>query len=504
MRDHSKLQMLAIITVVWAVIFALYCSLYRNTCHQANYVIVAMTIVLLLAFLAKAFGWGKHENLLESFEEDIGISTLEGEEDLTFVNSLNPTIYLTIFTTMSYDYGSSRFVWKNIAPLSNTSKCQNRQEFFFTKEPVFLLPEGISMGETGIKGPLSNSLGISMSENFTIAFVFINNIPTNATNAENIEILKLWANTPNNNGLSLFIEKNTIRLHNGSYQGKLMLQFGNLPPKQCKMWPEDQLFTFNTDFASTKLFIVKELQDVKVYYTVSTGTHPPKLICNIDNVNINNKDPPNFSNKNMFINYNSNWRANMLSFMAVSNVMSDLQMMMFVNHIHTTHLMVANARINNMKDSYKDIVNSQKCPYPEKVCKECQIDLSKEKGPINPWDFSILRTSSKCRSALKDHCIASIGKANAPSICACFDPSSPDYQSSGCKFVRNTFDPEQQKKEEAKIIKQHNLVPRESCRFGGKKMKVTLSPNNYVDMYRLDDILIKIRNTFPAKKCKAD
>jgi hypothetical protein len=340
------------------------------------------------------------------------------EEDITKIKN-NLVIYNTSFNTASYKNGLS---WNNIC----ANKTASNSLFTFDNAPVYSRQIGFYLGNNRIIGPDSSLLNIDFNSQYTIVLVCKHgNLVTN--NNDEIELIKLYANSPNNNGIALFIQGNSLNNANNIQTGTLLFQQGNADPLPCLMSSFDTTLNFEKDVL-TFYYIIKGNDNIRIL----TMNEKKNTINELLKFNISNTDI-NFSNKEFVINRFKNWNANIFNFAVYNSSLTDDEITSNYNHILSEYMKYLNPNFQIMVKQYNETItilsNFLKCPFDKITCDACNT--------ITKWNDTsqLISASSTCRKAINDFC--SINTTNP--LCKCWNNSSPLYNSNNCKMYRSIF-----------------------------------------------------------------
>jgi hypothetical protein len=454
------------------------------------------TIVLLLATLEVLIPKKKN---IEKFASSTDVSTLDiptilakykkmdSEENITEIQT-NLNSYLTVFNKTSFNNMGK--IWFNISNIKQDGTCHDsdNSKFTFDLSPIFTRTNGIYLGNNRIIGPLSNALNIQFHNTYTIVFACKHgNLQVDNKNEE-IELLKLYANSPNNNGITMYIEKGTLDTDNNTQVGTLMFQYANYPPYRCKVDKDHNFINLDKD-TLTFYFIIKDTDNVRVLM-MAEGASRIYLILkfNISNIDIT------FSNKELILNRLLNWNSTIYNFAIYDRALIDEQVINFYSHIMAEYIKNLDPNFNTMLTQYNDsiglIQSLLKCPYDKTVCTNC--------SSVKSWcdTNQVMNSSSQCRKSINDYC----ANNTANPLCKCWDTSSVIYNTDNCKLYRSIFSGEKKSSfdvlnpEDLEYIKgKYGLIWPHECpttitkpkfientynKYDWNKLKVYLDPND--------------------------
>lgn len=357
------------------------------------------------------------------------------EEDLSPIKK-NATIYLTSFNSKSFD-GKGR-IWRNVAdPILIKNFCAQPSSsatttsinFEFDSEPVYTRSTGINMNTQGIIGPLSCSLGIQFHTTYSIVIAFKPKDLTLATSSV-IEIFKLFANSPNNNGISLTIPQKSIKsIANGAYTTTgLVLSVAD------KNYVCTQASSIDIPIEQDLLciyFIVKDTDNVRIIY-MNEKTKNQTILLSIKNPELFGNKNINFSNKEAIINSTKNWNVDLLTFGIFNAAFSTEQIGDLYNHTLQIYKKNKDEQYAKMAQTYnsllQDVKQLQACPYDESTCNAC-LDVKDWKNTVG-----VLTTATTtCKKSINDYC----SKNTTDSKCGgCWDSKNVAFNSDACKLTR--------------------------------------------------------------------
>jgi hypothetical protein len=415
---------------------------YMFICRNSiTYIDASILIVSIIVFLYTLYS---KKNTDEHFADPL--QSLSLQDTKTNINTLKPisldedysnitpycTVYLTIFNKNSYPENDNE--WINVAYQEKEGEdCTlkgNRKIYRFENLPVFSKRSGLLLGTNRLYGPYSNMLGISLQSTFTIFFTckhgdFMPN------NEKEVELLKLYANSNNNNGIALFIQRNSIEINNNIQYGNLLLKFiDNDDVYQCKLKSDDTSMSFDK-LNMSLYFIVKEVDKIRILYMIGgVNTIYQLAMINIKETNAT------FSNKEMIINRFQNWKGNMYNFGILPEAISDNTVTDIYSHCYSEYLKATNEDFIKLSNDYNSILDFLKkfkeCPYNDDVCKTCNT--------ITKWNDmnEIMSAPPSCKESINEFC-----KVNTKhELCKCWDQSYPGYQTDSCKMYKSIFTPQ--------------------------------------------------------------
>lgn len=492
------------------VIFTLLVSFYliTNKVRSPDQWIIFVSILVMIFTLIKP-----SKNTLEGFSND---GLVLKSEAVTLADILNNNkkidleetisdisaglvLYTTAFNTTSYPkYGKS---WINIAPApkNSTKECASSDtSLVFELNPIYSRKTGFYLGNNRLVGPLSSALNIQFHNTFTIVMVVKHsNLMVSQGNQE-IEFLKLYANSPNNNALSMYLKRDSLSITNNVQMGNLMFQYADQAPKQCLMNKEDDLMHLDKDLL-VFYYIVKDIDNIRILYM----TEKSNIINQILKFNVANEDIT-FSNKELIINRLLSWNANLYNFALYNMALTDDDITSFYNHIMGEYIKNVDQGFTKVVNKYNDTIdfltNFASCPYDKTTCDACTS--------VTSWCDStqMMAAGASCKKSIDTFC--TINPKNQ--ACKCWDTTSSLYNSESCKLYRSIFGTRDNflnflSVEDLEYIKKkYNLLTLDECPkvidqkpgfaktsypdYDYDKLKVTMEEDAYKRLY-------------PAEKC---
>lgn len=476
--------------IVFVTIFVILIYVLLNKSRMSNIdsVLILVSVIALFWNQIKVY---QSSNIFESFaadgDSDITnilntIKQVDDEENIsTIMNNLS--IYCTAFNKLSYTIGSKE--WRNLMDVSTDKNgslvCPTQLNFDVV--PAYSRQNGFSLSSNFLKGPFSNTLKISYKTPYTIMLAFKNGLLTNdRTTNQRVELLKLFANSDNNNGLSLYFESGSLKSQNNTEFGKLMFQYSNNTPVELKLASTDNLFKVDNNILSL-IYIVRYEDKLRILYMTEKNNNVYELA----KFNITNDDIT-FSNKELYINRYKNWNANIYTFAIYRSALTDANISNIYEHIKSLYIKFNDPNYISMADKYNSMIDLirqlVKCPFDKPVCDACKS--------ITQWnDFTqIINAPLDCRKAISQYCQTNTKN----SFCQCWDTSSSIYNTPGCRMLRDVFASDGKlvcsnlTEDDIKCIKsKYNLTDQPKTKPKGKKKDTELE---YDSTYSFDKIRI--------------
>ncbi len=398
--------------ILFIVLLTTYVLVFRSTQPAMD------TALLILAASALTWSYMKTQYFpLEGFANN---ATMFLTEDYSSI-SKDLVQYFSVFDKRSYIDGQKE--WKNIIKIKGFN-CDTSMTL--TKVPKYYVQTGIELGENSMIGPLSNTMNIKFGSPFTICFAATMKQLVSASN-KNIELFKMYANSPNNNGLHLYIPIDSIDTKNGNNSGSLYFQFADKQPVLCKLSKQDSKINFPQN---TLLFfvIVKQANSVRVLL-INERTDKIEEIASLT------FESPDitFSNKELVLNRLGNWNANLFNIAYFNNALNDIRLTSFYMYVKDLYTKYNNpAYLDALKkylDSLKAYETLKTCPFPKDVCVQC--------SSVEDWSnfTSIINAPFNCKQSIAKYCSSN----PTHPFCECWNKSSPKYSSTTCVLLRALY-----------------------------------------------------------------
>ncbi|KAG2498118.1 hypothetical protein HYH03_003876 [Edaphochlamys debaryana] len=338
-------------------------------------------------------------------------------------SGLPPGAVLYASTFMPESYLGSGKRWRNvIAPAGGINT--DEKDMQFCVEPAFSRLDGISMNANSITGPLSHRMDITGDLAFT--FVVLCQFTGVTSGRSDVILLRLYANTPNNNGYCIYMN-NFTTMPGNMISMDMYVSFGSLSPMRCSqasMAPTSIMLDTTKKYMIVASKGAGRLRVTLVDVGVRTSYDSQVLL---DSGSMAMRESVVFSNREMMINNNENFNANIMAFGVFNRVLGDTA-------IHALYLYY-NGVFRKMDPEYAAVARSLRaleaaklCPYDEATCTACTsvADFTD--------DRNIMASSTQCLSAIDSFCTMNPGHPR----CWCWDIRNP-YYGTCCKVYRNMF-----------------------------------------------------------------
>lgn len=425
------------LTIV-VIAIALLAEPFSKTVNH-SIVVFVITLAIFLLFVSNSSSRSREHYANNSISNTLDVlaafgNQTGGESISKFSNGL--TIYYSAFTSASYQKGSK--TWVNVAPNQNRQSCEGVDQAThatFSETPSFTKENGFPLGRNVIRGPMSFKLGMSLNNAFTIAFT-IRFEPFSATLPDtNLEIFKMYANTPGLNGLSLMIKNDYAKINDVSnYSVNMFLAFGNLPPVKV-----EQLSTLNTSniylFVITKTGLNLTLQFFPQVIEMTSDINTGYVGVNMQ---IPLTEDVMLSNKEFTINGAANLQASLYNFAIWNKTLTSTTLNALYKNTQIA-LQSGNQTLTDLAIAYAEmqeqLKNANACPYDEPTCATC----SQVKNWSNINEL-ILNGGSSCMNAIDSFCATNPTHPH----CTCWNSSSALSDTEQCKIYKKIYKGEPQ------------------------------------------------------------
>lgn len=412
------------IIYIFIVLVIAYITIGYKKLGKIDCFIIAISLVVLVFTIFKTGDIKEHYVDLKLDN----LKPIELEEDISAIKD-KLVVYTTAFNKISYNENGNS--WLNMVVPQKDGSCEieanNSSVFNFELPPVFSRKSGFYMGNNRIVGPYCNSMNIQFHNTFTIVLACKHgNLLVEESNNE-IELLKFYANSPNNNGISLYIQRGSLRNVNNVQMGKLMLQYSSREAFQCKLKADHELISFEKDIY-TFYFIIKDTDHIRVAVMTEKNTNVDEIL----RFNVENSDVT-FSNKEFVINRLKNWNGHVYNFAMFKYALSDDDITALYAHMLGEYMKYVNPNYINVIQQYNETLNLlskfSSCPYDKNVCNTCNT--------VNKWNSmdQVVSASSECRDSINEFCMANL---NHP-LCKCWNTQNSNYNTDTCKMYRGIF-----------------------------------------------------------------
>lgn len=439
-----------------------------NVYNLFDLIIIFFSIVMILYALYTIY----NNNFVEKFDQN-ATSTIEDEDISQFVNGL--TIYVSSISKKSYP--SPTRTWYNISKFFENGTCSSVRtadtNFNFSYIPAYESSNGFLLGNNMLVGPMCHQLGITANDSFSIVFTF--KLTEFVAEPENdLEIIKLFANTENNKGLVLYIPKQ-YSINNELITCKMILEYANLS-FQLDIPVLNTSYTYMMAIVkqnfNIKVMIYPDITDLAINSSVKHIALNTPIDKNIDVL---------LSNKELVVNRNKNLPINLYNILFYNKGITDITLNEIYIHIQK-YLHQANQIIINFNKQIEDlrnqIENAKRCSYDDATCKLC--------SSVSNWNDMVdivTKATPECLNAVNQFC------KNNPKHpkCVCWDAQNNLSTTDSCKAYVSLFSKDVNIE---KIKADYNLCP---CGSGSQTNDTPVIPqpklmNNAYDVKGKSDI----------------
>lgn len=395
----------------------------------------------------------------QSLQSSKQVAVDEHEEVLQNIQD-HLELYISSYTKGSYNTDENKII--NISPNKEQSQVISIQgklltrDFEFTDPPAWNDEKGAFLGRNTLVGPLSLNMGANGNAEFTMFLVCRHDEIDMSQNV--VEMLKIYANTLNNNGIALQL----YDLKDGIVpSSKIRIQFAGDYYEAA-----DPILL---DKTKVYIYIITKTPSVISLKILNTATD---TIHEVVSSRITNPDCL-FSNKAMRINRLKNWNAYFKAFGVYDVALSDVGVRILHEHIINEEkaLDISTRRMKKqVMDLESAIDHLKKCPFDKDTCVECDT--------INDWSdaTSLLLAPEGCKKAINTFCAKNPRHAR----CYCWDEKHELYNSDMCKNVRRFLTKdvvgELSSNELEDIKKKYELTDEKSCSKSAVQQQVFKEP----------------------------
>lgn len=479
--------MLLLIAIIVSVILVIGYTFQANPKIPLSVQNQSLFVISLVAVFWKLYG-ARLGITLEPFTEPSASAPTQGSLKDTLatmepvsiqenINAISKNLihYYTAFNIESYKKGN--LYWKCL--VNPTTVLQ------LSDVPTFTPASGISLGPIRIQGPLSHTMGIVYNNPFTITLAFRHGNIRSAVEKTNMEILKFYANSPNNNALRLYIDGSSIKVQNNIQFGKLMFQLADYEPVPCKLAPADEYISMAENTLCI-LSLIRSEDALRILY----ATEKDQVMKEVAKLNVAASDIT-FSNKEMYFNRSRNWNASVYTFALHNVALSDIDVSVLFEHIKSLHAKFNDPHYRPMVAKYNrtlsKLASYVNCPFDDDVCRKC-------KG-VTEWNdvTQLLNAPKECGTAINDFC----KKNPTHPMCQCWNASSTLYSSKGCKMLRDIMGSDKQTfsyltPEDIEYLKvKYGLTDAKACAKAKQKLRTILLDTDANNNYTFDKVRIK-------------
>ena len=321
------------------------------------------------------------------------------------------TLYYSAFSKGSYTNDEDSKQWLNISPYLKKEKetnPNNTQVLPYDKSHISATDEspyvqrrdGISLRDQVLIGPPSHLMGIKGNSSFTLFMV----VRFNRFNkpGERHELLKLYGNTVQNNGLLLTLEPQTHEKDAQIISVKCGLQFGADPFLESDKSVKEDNKMLRLNITKPYMFVVKkELKSISLtLHDMSSDASSDASQVAIPATDVQDNNVL-LSNKELRINQNKMLDGVLFAFGVYNEALMDasnLHHHLFKELDKRTDSFMDRARL--MVAFQQELEQMRACPFDVNICREC--------ADVDDWTNvnEIVLSSDKCKKAIDEYCTA--------------------------------------------------------------------------------------------------
>ncbi len=297
----------------------------------------------------------------------------------------------------------------------------NNAELTFTSTPAFSKENGFVMGQNKIAGPLSHLVGISGDMPFSIFTLC--QFTKQMSRDEDVTVFKLFANTLNNNGISLVMKGGTSAGATNTLTIRGQIAFGNSVVLPLKSNDNENI--------AVKLNVPMMINVIKDYgrlqvSLIDVGSKEYNKTVLVDK-ELGAHAPVVFSNTELTINQTGNWGANMHTFACSARALGDKDLSDWFTH-YKTLMRQFDIEYQNLNTTLEEAKQATTCTFDALTCAAC--------SGVKDWSnmSSIMAAGPACMTAINAYCTRNPGSKR----CECWNLNNPAYNTT-CAPLRQLF-----------------------------------------------------------------
>lgn len=368
-------------------------------------------------------------------------------------------LFYNSFSSKSYPRNTRK--WLNIAPyfptdleVQPTQACPGQvllkdTHLYFTETPSYSKSGGFLLGKNKVVGPRSHELGINANDSFTFAmllkfdgFTFSGSSGSVLQEsrgrevesaANSVELLKLFANTPGNNGLDFgYGYAAPVTGGQNMAQITMYIHYGQ---KQFN----SATTTVHTGFVYL-ITIVKTMGSIQVnlYPNVGDIASTPQMFNTLLTLKIEEVDDDAdvlLANKELQVNGTSNAQVHLFAMAVWNRSLPDFVVADFYNAFQA-ELQKSNETLRNLagqiSNLQREMMASKQCPFDESTCSMCM--------GVRDWTNTtdlLQNGGDACLRKINAFCSAN--PTAVPNFCSCWNPANALSKTTSCQSYRAMF-----------------------------------------------------------------
>jgi hypothetical protein len=351
----------------------------------------------------------------ERFTETAAATAKNPFETGPLANGL--TAYLTCLDPQSYTAVLGK-TWRNVAPkqTQQTPCASGMRDFAFKTTPAFSPKDGFVLGTNTLTGPYSHQLGLNCDQAMSV--VILGRITGDVSSP--VSMFQLYANTPNNNGLSLTLSDGT---RDGTLiKAKAKLRLGNIVSIPCTTAGETitydprhkYMWVVAKDYGRLRVLLVDADADVfqqTVILDTTVGAHDSIRLSNVD----------------MTVNEAGTWNGNVFALGLYSRALQDRDLSMLFE-LYKVAFKAFDPDYVALQAQLAEAALLKQCPYDPTTCAAC--------GGVSDWTnpAEVMAGGESCLRQIDRYCTANPQHAR----CSCWSANNPEYDKS-CQAYRSAF-----------------------------------------------------------------
>ena len=420
-------------------------TLFMNPSYYMSILVLTVALCIITLFVI----YKKNKKVVEGLEQNQEITIYDDknlyQENIEDIKVLGITNMLTIYYTCFNDksltdiYTGRRSTnWLNISDYFSNNKCPNTQtsdtHLNWSSKASSTPEDGITISTNKGIGPKSYHLGLTeFSDTFSVFFTMKFEAFTQLQVTKTYNLLNIYANNLSNNALTVSFEVLSSSDQTSTSNIKMIFNLGESDTFELpnKPFTSDVVYLFIITKTLDK-FDVSIKPNIKGNSYQSDEANDYRLTKDISGTSLH------FSNKNIEINKQGEMLPIHIYNFGVykGGIINEMHKSALATHIYKQFLHF-DPLVINTRDIVKNVTDElsvlKECKYGYNVCNIC--DNISNWADIN----EILKNATpQCLVAINNYC-----KENpSESICGCWNPTLPQYETKACKSYRGIFDPD--------------------------------------------------------------
>lgn len=306
---------------------------------------------------------------------------------------------------------------------NNNQSCSDNKndsrDFVFSSTPSFKPDSGFATSMNPLVGPMCHMLGIDANQPFSISLVFqpSGDLPRE----DDVELVALYANTKNNNGMRLAMRSKDAMDASGRLTAKITMQIGTAEASSGS-------FAFD----ARRRYLVSAIRDrVGAKVMVVDLDAPSYASTQVlgDNSTAGVGEAIRLSNVEMQVNSGGKWNAMLASVLLYGRALGEMDMGALYGHFRAKYQQFdpSAQRLAAIEAARR---KATECPFDARTCSVC--------GDVKDWGSSsdgAITAGHDCTSAIHLFCTSNPKHPR----CTCWDPEGKPYATAACQAYRGAF-----------------------------------------------------------------